>query len=179
MGLSIMRRFGLCAVAVLALASVVLAASAVPVDGDLSLESLSSLHSAGTSEGELQSLLWQLEQAEAAHDETDAMLMQITEASETEDQSASAVDDAEAAEDELEMAEQEEEDHAELLETSLHSTALARQHITDWGVTGGAALAFTPGWFDVLQRGENNDYCRMVSTHERISATQSAACWDL
>ena len=169
------RRFVLVAVVALVAMAVTLASASAPLDGDLSFDALSSLHAAGTHEGELQSLLWQLEQAEAAHEQTDALLMQITQ--ETEDAQSEQTDAAaaDAAEDEAEMSAQEEEDHAELLESTLHSTTLARQHITDWGVTHSAALEFTPGWFDVLERGENNDYCRMVrGTHAGTTRRERA-----
>ena len=49
--------------------------------------------------------------------------------------------------------------------------SLVRQEITDWGTVADSsapsALTFVPGWFDALDRGVANDYCRMVGAHRR------------
>lgn len=126
-----MRIVMLC-VALVAACALRVSASSVDTEVDAS----SSLESSS----ELQSLLWQLEQAEQAHDETESMLMQVSEAAEMGDQSAESLEstlDLSAAaqelaeaqeEDQREIAAQAEEEQAELMEMEENNGQTRTQH---------------------------------------------------
>jgi len=50
----------------------------------------------------------------------------------------------------------------------MDAVSLPRPNVTDFGVTWQvSSISFTPGWFDVLDRGVANDYCRFVGVHRK------------